>query len=64
MFFAATLGIVVGGPLALWLVSTGNPEVLGGGPDRLLAWLVNRGGSWIGGGANQRPSRRFQTPGR
>ena len=28
MFFAATLGIVVGGPLALWLVSTGNPEVL------------------------------------
>ena len=30
MFFAATAGIVIGGPLALWLVGQSNPEVLGG----------------------------------
>ena len=54
MFFAATLGIVVGGPLALWLVSTGNPEVLGGNaPDAYWRGLSTVAGSWIGGGANQ-----------
>ena len=54
MFFAATFGIVVGGPLALWLVSTGNPEVLGGdAPDAYWRGLSTVAGSWIGGGANQ-----------
>ena len=54
MFFTATLGIVVGGPLALWLVSTGNPEVLGGdAPDAYWRGLSTVAGSWIGGGANQ-----------
>ncbi len=54
MFFAATLGIVVGGPLALWLVSTGNPDVLGGdAPDAYWRGLSTVAGSWIGGGANQ-----------
>ena len=54
MFFAATLGIMVGGPLALWLVSTGNPEVLGGdAPDAYWRGLSTVAGSWIGGGANQ-----------
>ena len=54
MFFAATLGIVVGGPLALWLVSTANPEVLGGdAPDAYWRGLSTVAGSWIGGGANQ-----------
>ena len=50
MFFAATIGIVVGGPLALWLVSTGNPEVLGGdAPDAYWRGLSTVAGSWIGG---------------
>jgi len=54
MFFAATLGIVVGGPVALWLVSTGSPEVLGGdAPDAYWRGLSTVAGSWIGGGANQ-----------
>lgn len=54
MFFAATFGIVVGGPLALWLVSTGNPDVLGGdAPDAYWRGLSTVAGSWIGGGANQ-----------
>ena len=30
MFFAATIGIIVGGPVALWLVSQSDASVLGG----------------------------------
>ncbi|MGB2190172.1 MAG: DUF819 family protein, partial [Flavobacteriales bacterium] len=30
MFFAATIGIIIGGPLALWAVSFIEPAVLGG----------------------------------
>ncbi len=50
MFFAATIGIVIGGPLALWLVSLIAPEVLEGEIWRGLSTVA---GSWIGGGANQ-----------
>ncbi|MEX1002096.1 MAG: DUF819 family protein [Crocinitomicaceae bacterium] len=50
MFFAATIGIVVGGPLALWLVSLFAPEVLN---DEIWRGLSTVAGSWIGGGANQ-----------
>jgi len=54
MFFAATIGIVVGGPAALWLVSQIRPDVLGGdAPDALWRGLSTIAGSWIGGGANQ-----------
>jgi uncharacterized membrane protein len=50
MFFAATVGIVLGGPLALWLVSLIAPEVLN---DEIWRGLSTVAGSWIGGGANQ-----------
>ncbi|MEO9531655.1 MAG: DUF819 family protein [Crocinitomicaceae bacterium] len=50
MFFAATIGIVIGGPLALWLVSLMAPEVL---DDQIWRGLSTVAGSWIGGGANQ-----------
>ena len=50
MFFTATLGIVIGGPLALWLVSLMAPEVLEGEIWRGLSTVA---GSWIGGSANQ-----------
>lgn len=50
MFFTATIGIVIGGPLALWLVSLFAPEVLEGEIWRGLSTVA---GSWIGGGANQ-----------
>lgn len=50
MFFAATIGIVIGGPVALYLVSLAAPEVLEGG---LWKGLSTVAGSWIGGGANQ-----------
>jgi len=50
MFFTATVGIVIGGPLALWLISLIAPEVLEGEIWRGLSTVA---GSWIGGGANQ-----------
>ena len=54
MFFAATTGIVIGGPLALWFVSQQDPSVLGGdAPDAYWRGLSTVAGSWIGGGANQ-----------
>ncbi|MDA0728633.1 MAG: DUF819 family protein [Bacteroidetes bacterium] len=54
MFFSATLGIIMGGPLALWLVGNFNPDVLGGdSPEAYWRGLSTVAGSWIGGGANQ-----------
>lgn len=54
MFFAATLGIIIGGPLALYLVGQFSPEVFGGdAPDAIWRGLSTIAGSWIGGGANQ-----------
>ena len=54
MFFAATFGIIIGGPTALWLVGQFRPDVFGGdAPDALWRGLSTIAGSWIGGGANQ-----------
>lgn len=54
MFFAGTLGIVFGGPIAILAVSTFAPEIVGGaGPDEVWRGLATVAGSWIGGGANQ-----------
>ncbi|MDZ7715788.1 MAG: DUF819 family protein [Balneolaceae bacterium] len=54
MFLAGTLGIVIGGPLALLLFSYVAPEVVAGaGPDEIWRGLSTVAGSWIGGGANQ-----------
>ncbi|MBS9523141.1 DUF819 family protein [Litoribacter alkaliphilus] len=54
MFLAGTLGIVLGGPLAVLIVSFFAPEVIGGaGPDEVWRGLATIAGSWIGGGANQ-----------
>ena len=54
MFVTGTTGIVIGGPLAILLVSTFNPEVVGGqGPEAVWRGLTTLAGSWIGGGANQ-----------
>ena len=54
MFFAGTLGIILGGPLAILLVSTFSPETVGGtGPDAVWRGMTTIAGSWIGGGANQ-----------
>lgn len=54
MFFTATVGIMVGGPLAILIVSSFAPEIVGGaGPDAVWRGLTTVAGSWIGGGANQ-----------
>lgn len=54
MFFAATFGIIIGGPIALLLVGQFRPDVFGGdAPDALWRGLSTIAGSWIGGGANQ-----------
>jgi len=54
MFFAGTVGIVIGGPIAILLISMVSPETVGGiGPDAVWRGLSTLAGSWIGGGANQ-----------
>ncbi|WP_339703246.1 DUF819 family protein [uncultured Marixanthomonas sp.] len=54
MFFTGTVGIVIGGPLAVLLIGTISPETVGGaGADAVWRGLSTLAGSWIGGGANQ-----------
>jgi uncharacterized membrane protein len=54
MFITASLGVLFGGPIAVFLVSIFAPEVVGGtGPDEVWRGLSTVAGSWIGGGANQ-----------
>ena len=54
MFFTGTAGIVIGGPLAIIIMSWINPEIVGGhGPDSVWRGMTTVAGSWIGGGANQ-----------
>lgn len=54
VFLAGTLGVMLGGPLALWLVMQVAPGVVGGeGADATWRGLATIAGSWIGGGANQ-----------
>ena len=54
MFLTATVGIVIGGPLAIYIYSFIDPAVVGGIGDQ-AAWrgFATLAGSWIGGGANQ-----------
>ncbi|HFA48036.1 MAG TPA: DUF819 family protein [Bacteroidetes bacterium] len=54
MFFTATLGIIIGGPIALLLISYVAPEgFIPASPDEIWRGLSTIAGSWIGGGANQ-----------
>ena len=54
MFLTGTAGIIIGGPLAILIVSIFSPETVGGvGPDAVWRGLATIAGSWIGGGANQ-----------
>ena len=54
MFFTGTIGIIVGGPLAILILSFFFPELFNGvGPDAIWRGLSTLAGSWIGGGANQ-----------
>lgn len=54
MFLAGTLGVIIGGPLALLIVSFLSPDIVAGtGADEVWRGLATVAGSWIGGGANQ-----------
>ncbi|MEM6525342.1 MAG: DUF819 family protein [Bacteroidota bacterium] len=54
MFFTATLGVVFGGPAAIWIVSLINADFVGGvGSEAVWRGMTTIAGSWIGGGANQ-----------
>ncbi|MCA1750786.1 MAG: DUF819 domain-containing protein [Cryomorphaceae bacterium] len=54
MFLTSTVSIIIGAPIALYLVSLAAPELLmGEGPDAIWRGLATIAGSWIGGGANQ-----------
>jgi len=50
LFLTGTVGVVIGGPLALLIVGAISPETVGGETWRGLTAVA---GSWIGGGANQ-----------
>lgn len=53
MFLTGTIGVVLGGPIALFLTSIMMPELLGGaGPEAVWRGMAALAGSWIGGGAN------------
>ena len=54
MFFTGTVGIIIGGPIAILIISTFSPETVGGASfDAVWRGLATLAGSWIGGGANQ-----------
>ena len=54
MFFTGTFGIIIGGPIALMIVSVILPSAVDGvGFDAIWRGLATIAGSWIGGGANQ-----------
>lgn len=54
MFLAGTVGIVIGGPLSILIVSSFAPDIVGGvGPEAVWRGMATIAGSWIGGGANQ-----------
>ena len=53
MFLTGTVGVVLGGPIALLIVSGIWPELLGvTGPEAVWRGMAALAGSWIGGGAN------------
>lgn len=54
MFLTATVGIIIGGPIAILIYSFIDPEVVGGvGNQEAWRGFATLAGSWIGGGANQ-----------
>jgi len=54
MFLTGTVGVIIGGPLAILIISAFSPETIGGmGPDAVWRGMTTIAGSWIGGGANQ-----------
>ncbi|MGB4401155.1 MAG: DUF819 family protein [Daejeonella sp.] len=54
MFLTSTVSILLGGPIAVLIISLFAPEIVGGvGPDAVWRGLATVAGTWIGGAANQ-----------
>lgn len=64
MFLTATLGIIIGGPIALLITTYLFPGLVGFDSEQLWRGLSTIAGSWIGGGANQTAMKEiFEVPG-
>ena len=63
MFVTGTLGVILGGPVAVLVVGSFHPELVGG-TDGEAVWrgLATVAGSWIGGGANQAAMKEIFFP--
>ncbi len=63
MFLTGTVGVILGGPLAVLIVGMVRPELVGG-QDAAAVWrgLSTVAGSWIGGGANQAAMKEIFLP--
>ncbi len=54
LFLTGTLGVVLGGPIVLWLGSIFDPSLVASqGNDAIWRGMATIAGSWIGGGSNQ-----------
>lgn len=54
MFLTGTVGVIIGGPIAIFIYSWIDPSVVGGeGAEAAWRGMATIAGSWIGGGANQ-----------
>ena len=54
LFLTGTIGVILGAPLALWIMGFFDPTLLNpDGPDAIWRGMTTTAGSWIGGGANQ-----------
>jgi len=54
MFLTGTVGVILGGPIAILVYSMIDPSVVGGeGYEAAWRGMATIAGSWIGGGANQ-----------
>ncbi|MGB7345475.1 MAG: DUF819 family protein [Pirellulaceae bacterium] len=63
MFLTGTVGVILGGPLAILIVGSVRPDLVGG-EDAEAVWrgLSTVAGSWIGGGANQTAMKEIFGP--
>lgn len=63
IFLAGIAGVVVGGPIAVFIVKQFSPATVGGtGQDEVWRGLATIAGSWTGGGANQAALKEIFRP--
>ncbi|MEO1614617.1 MAG: DUF819 family protein [Planctomycetota bacterium] len=63
LFLTGTIGVVIGGPIAVAVTALVRPELVGGeGGEAVWRGLATVAGSWIGGGANQAAMKEIFQP--